>query len=150
MTDHEKELYRQMQKEERNDESGFIDLLNSMKNVKWWFKNGDRGHEYIAVRYFDEEVKDYSFFYPEWLVQMKDGRLGIFAMLMNDAKRKLSTKNQAMALAKRIEEMNAFAHADLFFGGFVINDKDTWYYSDSAWYQSYDENPDSWKPFVGV
>lgn len=154
MTEQKNELYLQNQSLEQNEGKGddalFVSLLNSMQNVKWWFKNGDCGREYLAVKYFNEEENNYSLFYPEWLIQMKDGRLGIFDVKIDKGDSLASTKQQAKALAKRIEEMNAFAKSNLFFGGFIVKVNEDWYYNDSMDYQPYSDNPEAWKPFASI
>ena len=56
-------------------ETAFIDFLEKSPNVEWWFKNGDRDATFFAVPYNDGEEKP---FYVDFIVKMKDGRIGLF------------------------------------------------------------------------
>lgn len=57
-------------------EKAFIDFLEKSKDIKWWFKNGDRDATYFAVPY--EENEEWKPFYIDFIVQFKDGRIGLF------------------------------------------------------------------------
>ena len=56
-------------------EKAFIDFLEKLPNVEWWFKNGDRDATFFAVPYNNGEEKP---FYVDFIVKMKDGRIGLF------------------------------------------------------------------------
>jgi len=56
-------------------ETAFIDFLERLPNVEWWFKNGDRDAIFFAVPYNNGEEKP---FYVDFIVKMKDGRVGLF------------------------------------------------------------------------
>lgn len=57
-------------------EKAFIDFLDRSDQVIWWFKNGERDSTFFAVPYSDNgEVKP---FYVDFIVQMRDGRVGLF------------------------------------------------------------------------
>jgi type III restriction enzyme len=43
--------------------------------VEWWFKNGDRDATFFAVPYDSGESKP---FYIDFIVRLKDGRIGLF------------------------------------------------------------------------
>lgn len=58
-------------------EKAFIDFLERPRNgVLWWFKNGDRDATFFAVPYKDGD--DWSPFYVDFVVMMKDGGIGLF------------------------------------------------------------------------
>lgn len=58
-------------------EKAFIDFLEKPRNgVLWWFKNGDRDATFFAAPYKD--VDDWSPFYVDFVVMMKDGSIGLF------------------------------------------------------------------------
>lgn len=58
-------------------EKAFIDFLERPRNgVLWWFKNGDRDARFFAVPYKTGE--DWSPFYVDFVVMMKDGSVGLF------------------------------------------------------------------------
>jgi type III restriction enzyme len=57
-------------------EASFIRFLDDSENVEWWFKNGERDATFFAVPYNDNgETKP---FYVDFIVRMKDGRVGLF------------------------------------------------------------------------
>jgi len=56
-------------------ETAFIDFLEKSPNVEWWFKNRDRDATFFAVPYNNGEEKP---FYVDFIVKMKDGRIGLF------------------------------------------------------------------------
>lgn len=58
-------------------ETAFIDFLERPRNgILWWFKNGDRDATFFAVPYKDGD--DWSPFYVDFVVMMKDGSIGLF------------------------------------------------------------------------
>ena len=56
-------------------ETAFIDFLEKSEAFEWWFKNGDRDAIFFAVRYDNGEEKP---FYVDFIVKLKDGRIGLF------------------------------------------------------------------------
>jgi type III restriction enzyme len=56
-------------------EAAFIEFLEKSEAIEWWFKNGDREVKFFAVPYENGEPKP---FYVDFIVQMKDGRIGLF------------------------------------------------------------------------
>ena len=56
-------------------EAAFIDFLEKPPSVEWWFKNGDRDATFFAVPYDNGEKKP---FYVDFIVKLKDGRIGLF------------------------------------------------------------------------
>ena len=57
-------------------EQSFIEFLDTSKQVVWWFKNGDRDSTFFAVPYV--ENKQELPFYVDFIVQLKDGSIGLF------------------------------------------------------------------------
>lgn len=117
-------------------ERAFIELLEASRNVKWWFKNGE-----TEAKYFGIERSDNQNFYPDFIVQFKDGNIGIFetksGFTADDA------KDRAEALQKYIEKQNKSGKNLM--GGIAININSTWRYNDNKKYK-YDENDLSdWK-----
>ena len=58
-------------------EKQFIELLEKSDKVKWWFKNGENEIKYFAVLYKDENGFERAF-YVDFIVQFKDGSIGLF------------------------------------------------------------------------
>jgi type III restriction enzyme len=124
---------------EARDASGpekkFVEYLESKEDeIVWWFKNGQRDGKYFAVPYVENgEEKP---FYVDWIVQYKDGRIGLF-----DTKAGITAKDaktRAEGLAKYIAQENQ--EGKKLWGGIVVNQKDgSWRYNDAVVYQ-YNEN----------
>ena len=62
----------------RKTEESFYKYLEGQDGIEWWFKNGDSGKDWLAIRYFSEERKEEALFYPDWIFKKKDGTIGIF------------------------------------------------------------------------
>jgi type III restriction enzyme len=56
----------------KQNESNFITHLENNPSVIWWHKNGDYGHEFFAVLYFDTVQHKERLFYPDWFVKTAD------------------------------------------------------------------------------
>ena len=134
----------------RKNEEAFVQFIDSNQNIKWWFKNGDYGQEYLAFKYFNNAENKYSLFYPDWLIQMKDGRIGIFDTKSGFTAADSAVKDKAEALAKRIEEMNNQLGEDKFFGGIVIQENGQWYLNDSTTYHYQKGDLTGWKLFIDL
>ena len=73
-----------LRKQRPSTEKSFEEYLEATKPVKWWWKNGKGSKDYFGIRYEYSESDDedenggkVKVFYPDYLVQFKDGRLGI-------------------------------------------------------------------------
>jgi type III restriction enzyme len=114
----------------------FIELLNNSSKVKWWFKNGETEIKYFAVLRTDKQS-----FYPDFIIQFKNGTIGIF-----DTKSGMTAENakeRAEGLQKYIKEQNR--KGKKLFGGIAIYVNGSWRYNDNKKYE-YDPNDlSSWK-----
>ncbi len=114
----------------------FIGLLNNSSKVKWWFKNGETEIKYFAVLRTDKQS-----FYPDFIIQFKNGTIGIF-----DTKSGMTAENakeRAEGLQKYIKEQNG--KGKKLFGGIAIYVNGSWRYNDNKKYE-YDPNDlSSWK-----
>ena len=115
-------------KDEWKTERAFITFLEKAGKVDWWFKNGDRDAVYFAVP--DKTGDGPAPFYVDFIVKMKDGRIGLF-----DTKAGMTlkiAKPKASGLAYYIQTENE--KGKKLFGGIVTNNqKDysgAWYYFD--------------------
>src|SRR3989344_3144287 len=121
-------------------ERQFIEFLNaSKKTVKWWYKNGDTDSKYFAVLRDDDQA-----FYPDFIVQLHNGRIGIFdtksGMTAKDA------KERAECLQKYIKIQNK--KGKNLIGGIAVYVNGTWRYNDKEKYE-YDPNDLSdWKILI--
>ncbi len=133
--------YMRKEYEGRQNELRFIKYLESKtSSIKWWFKNGDHGLEYFAIRYMNTRDNSERLFYPDWIIQFKGGKVGIF-----DTKggRTLDTEGRANALAKKIKELGK-----KYIGGIVKYQfaEHVLYYCDSENYNDQTESKNKWIP----
>ena len=114
----------------------FVEFLNNSKMVDWWFKNGESEMKYFAIMREDDLA-----FYPDFIVKLKDGTVGIF-----ETKQGMTAKDateRAEALQQYIREQNKTGKKLI--GGIAIFVNGTWRYNDNEKYV-YDANDlSSWK-----
>jgi len=111
-------------------EEDFEDFLNSNSSeILWWWKNGENRIEYLGIKY-EYENQIYTF-YPDYLVQLKDGRLGVFETKdVGDRDGKTYTKVKAEALQNYIVD----SKDKKLFGGIVIKKGSDWYINEEKDY----------------
>jgi type III restriction enzyme len=104
----------------------FIEFLNKSKKITWWYKNGEAEMKYFAILREDNQA-----FYPDFIIHLKDGTIGIFetkqGMTAKDA------KERAEALQSYIRSQNA--NGKRIIGGIAINVNGTWRYNDNEKYE---------------
>lgn len=54
-----------------NPEIEFEKVLQKEESIKWWFKNGDSGREFLGISYIDKDGA-FKTFYPDYLIQLED------------------------------------------------------------------------------
>ena len=59
-----------------NLEKDFINFLESKDSVKWWFRNGDNGEQFLGIPYTHSSVK--KLFYVDFIVQLNKGGIALF------------------------------------------------------------------------
>ena len=119
-------------------ERKFMELLNKSKKVKWWFKNGKTEIKYFAVPYVDESGFERAF-YVDFIVQFKDGSIGIF-----DAKSGMTAKDAA-ARAEGLHKYLKKNKAKNVWGGIAIFVNGTWYYNDREKCECNPNDLSNWK-----
>ncbi len=106
-----------------NPEKSFEEFLkgNSDKIV-WWWKNGENRQDYFGIKYkYPEDV--IHTFYPDYLVQLIDGRLGIFEVKdVEDQQGGSHTKAKAEGLQEYIKNQKD----NKLFGGIVVERSGEW------------------------
>jgi len=124
-------------------EIDFMDFLDDKTNkVKWWFKNGESDKKYFALKYIDPDDNQPHGFYVDFIVKMKDGRIGLF-----DTKSGITAKvakPKAEALAKYVKNDKK----KNLFGGIAVFKNNAWHYNDSQNYETIDKDPTSWKQLI--
>jgi type III restriction enzyme len=123
--EHEKFVYEPcyLSASRLNPEKNFEKFLaeNSDKIV-WWWKNGENKQDYFGVKY-EYPVGVIHTFYPDYLVQLADGRIGIFETKdMGDRDGGNYTKAKAEKLQEYIKEHKG----KKLFGGIAIEKSDGW------------------------
>lgn len=133
----------------QGNEVSFMEHLEKKQGkINWWFKNRDYGKNYFGIKYTNSETKKESLFYPDWIIQFSDGRVGIF-----DTKAGwTSTGSEITDKAKTLQEkLQDFRKKDgkNYVGGIVVKENNIWYYNDSFNYSKTRSVNDSkdWKPF---
>ena len=58
-------------------EKNFIERLSQSDKVKWWYKNGESEKKYFSVPHIEENGKEKGF-YVDFIIQFKDGIVGLF------------------------------------------------------------------------
>ncbi len=135
----EKGPQQKLLEEDSSIEVDFMEFLESAKQVDWWFKNGTSDATYFAVPYIENGI-DLPF-YVDFVVQMKDGTIGLF-----DTKGGIyakTAKERAEGLAKYIKEQSKKGKKLL--GGIVIKENKSWDYNDSKKYEYNPNDLKDWK-----
>ena len=106
-------------------ERQFEKFLNeNAKKIVWWWKNGENKKDYFGVKY-EYPTGNIHTFYPDYLVQFIDGRIGIFETKdAGDRDGTTNTKAKAEKLQEYIKEQNK--KGKKLFGGIVIEKNYSW------------------------
>ena len=128
-------------------EIAFIEFLSKAKKVEWWFKNGDRDATFFAVPRFETkkvkgvDVEEEFPFYVDFIVQFKDGSIGLF-----DTKKGITARDapsRAEGLQRYIMEQNK--KGKKLWGGIVIEDRKSWRYNHDEKYVYRDGDEKNWE-----
>ena len=130
----------------RKTEEAFVKYLDQQEEIEWWFKNGDNGKDWLAIRYFNDVTKQDALFYPDWVYKKKDGTIGIFDTKGGITASDPSTKNKTEALQKRLLYMNS-SNEDItnYEGGIVRQENGMWYFTNNNTYNYQSGNTNGWK-----
>ena len=116
----------------------FIELLNKSDKVKWWFKNGETEIKYFAVLRTDGYT-----FYPDFIIQFKDGSIGILDTKSGRTAETEDSGPRAEGLQKYIKEQNK--KGKKLWGGIAIYVNGTWRYNNKEKYEYNPNDMSSWK-----
>lgn len=105
-------------------EKKFVAVLDKSDKVKWWFKNGDRDATFFAVPY--EENAKPSLFYVDFIVMLKDEKIGLFDTKAGWTQKVAGPKVDG--LYKYIQQGNK--KGKKLFGGVVTITSGRWIYFD--------------------
>ena len=119
----------------RDNETEFIGYLEKSANVVRWFKNGDSGKEFLGFKYYDSTEGRNRLFYPDWLVELDDGRICILDTKGGSTASSAETKDKAEELQRRIASLNAVS-SRRYAGGIVIRaNGGLWYIQNETQYR---------------
>lgn len=118
-------------------ERAFTELLNASKAIKWWFKNGESEIKYFAILRSDDRA-----FYPDFIIQFKDGSMGIFETKSGFTAGE-DAKERAESLQRYIKKQNKSGKKIV--GGIAIYVNGTWRYNDNEKYNYNANDLSNWK-----
>lgn len=121
----------------KSNEIRFAHYLDQHGEVIWWYKNGDSGSENFSVKYYNTREQQYKLFYPDWLVKLQDGRIGIFDTKLGNT---LTTDGRAKGLQHKLKLLGKE-----FFGGIVNYENNIFVYCDSENYNEESPMQNNWK-----
>lgn len=118
----------------------FMELLNASSKVKWWYKNGEAEIKYFAILRSDDRA-----FYPDFIIQFKDGSIGIFETKSGFTAGE-DAKERAESLQRFIKKQNRSGRNVI--GGIAVYVNGTWRYNDNERYKYDPDNLSDWKVLV--
>lgn len=147
-----KDFYIEKEYTGKINEMEFIQFLEQkVDTLEWWFKNGDYGKDYFALKYFNTTKDKESLFYPDWIIKLKDNKIGIFDTKGGQTASSQETIEKAEALNKYIKQLNKIGGCEHeFIGGIVIKENEQWYYNDNSSYSYRQGKLDDWKLLVDL
>jgi len=106
-------------------EKNFEDfLMNNKDKISWWWKNGENKKDFFGIKY-EYPTNEIHIFYPDYLIQLEDGRLGIFETKdIGDRDGGAATKAKAEKLYDYIKQKNS--EGKKLFGGIAIQKGNLW------------------------
>ncbi|MCX6781900.1 MAG: DEAD/DEAH box helicase family protein [Candidatus Magasanikbacteria bacterium] len=133
----------------KENELNFIKYLEAKKDkIDWWFKNGNQGKDYFAIKYFNSIDNKEALFYPDFIIKFKSGKIGIFDPKKDQTAEDVITANKTKALAIKLKELGKN-----YVGGIVVFENGIWNYNGSEKYNyqkgkiSQDKN---WQPMENL
>lgn len=135
----------------RTTEESFAKFLDAQNEIEWWFKNGDSGKDWLAIRYYNDVKKEEALFYPDWVYRKRDGTIGIFDTKGGQTASAVETKNKAETLHKVLRILNGWNREFIRYeGGIVRKENGMWYYNDNATYYYQAGSTEGWKLFADL
>ena len=117
-------------------EEKFEDMLNSSKQIEWWYKNGEKMERYFAIPFFELNERKRTVrraFYPDYIIKYNDGSIGIYDTKAGFTADNEHVRQKANALQDFIKR-----NANLNLKGGIINVKNNNFYLQDS--PDYDEN----------
>ena len=123
----------------------FEKFCENSTQVKYVYKNGDKGDEYFSVIYYDG-LNHQMLFYPDYIIIMADGSYMIIETKGGENKGK--SKNIDKQVFNKFKAFKTYAYENDIKWGFV-RDKDTELYINNTEYTD-DMNNENWVPLNEV
>lgn len=99
----------------------FERYCENSKNVQWFYKNGDKGIEYLSIVYMDNFGKQKSF-YPDYIIGTTDGKVWIIETKGGFTKSG-DSEDIDKYTAKKFRELKNYTDKYNMLGGIVRQDK---------------------------
>jgi len=114
-----------LSKSRSKPEQEFEKYLESLLSVNWWYKNGEMRRDYFGIKY--EYKNEVHTFYPDYIVEFSDGRIGIFETKdESDRDADTYTKAKDEALQEYIAKENKTRKTQKLFGGIIAHMNGEW------------------------
>lgn len=130
--EHEKYLYKPcyLNIDRSSPEKDFENFLEGNNSkIIWWWKNGENKQTYLGIKY--EYANQVRTFYPDYIVQFKNGNIGIFEVKdKSDQDGKTLTKAKAEEFQKYLNKYKK----QVVFGGITIKIQGSWYINNKKLY----------------
>ena len=123
-------------------ERKFEKFCESCNSVEWWYKNGDKGNEYLSIVYRDNSGKQ-KLFYPDYLVGIND-ELWIIET-KGGFDRSGNSQDIDIFSPKKFDVLKTYLDKHNLKGGFVRNDDKSDELCICTENYSDDINSDSWR-----
>ena len=123
------------------NEIRFMDFLEEKNDVKWWFKNEVNDKKYFAIKYIDPKDSTPRAFYVDFVIFMKNGRIGLFDPKKGFTVTDPKTKPKAEALSRYIQDNKS----KKVFGGITVFEKGEWLYNNNNEYDCNNKDFSDWK-----
>lgn len=128
-----------LSKDRSKPERSFENWLEKKPDkIEWWYKNGEGKETYFGVQYADANGVTRTF-YPDYLVKLKNGTLGIFDT--KDGSTAEAAKHRAEALQRYFREFDGNGEKGLFGGILVERESGVWMLNQQS---EYVFNPKDW------
>ncbi len=109
------------------------------ENVKYVYKNGDSGQQYLSIVYGNNFDKQ-RLFYPDYIIQLKDGTIWIIET--KGGEKQGQSKNIDVQIENKFEAFKQFANKHNYKFGFVRDRNDELYLNNTEYVD--DMSDDSW------
>ena len=120
-----------------NSERLFEKYCEGNENVKYVYKNGDTGQQYLSIVYgtnFDKQ----RLFYPDYIVQLKDETIWLIETKGGETKGQ--SKNIDVKVENKFEAFKQFAKKYDYEFGFVRDKNDKLYLNNTVYVDDMDDS----------